>query len=294
MSESILSSTASAAIYQTTIDENIVILNIQHPLFTASISLYGGHVLSWQPVGHDDVFWLSKTTEFENGKAIRGGIPLCWPWFGPNLDEQGNNGGNHGFARTKRWQLVSHEITDENVTIVLELNGENEHILWPSKFKLLQTLVFSKTFSQQLAITNLSSKTVKFSSALHSYFKVSNPKKVQVPQLVDSVFDDKITEKKQQKDQIENCLGPIDRIYYCSDEQVVIDQGLQRKITIESNHCQQWVLWNPGQEIAKNMSDIHAGGEYEFVCLEAANTDWQSIAAGDKVTLCQKITVSKL
>lgn len=289
-----LSLTDFASISQTSIGQNISTLDIIHPLFTASVSLYGGHVLSWQPAGHENVFWVSETAEFKHGTAIRGGIPLCWPWFGPNLDEQGNNGGNHGFARTKLWQLVSHEVTDENVTIVLELNGENEHVLWSSKFKLLQTLVFSKTFSQQLAIANLSSKTVKFSSALHSYFKVSDPKNVQVPQLIDSVFDDKITGKKQQKDLIENCLGPIDRIYYCSDEQVVIDQGLQRKITVESNHCQQWVLWNPGQEIAKNMSDIHSGGEHEFVCLEAANTQWQSIAAGDSVTLCQKITVAKL
>lgn len=294
MPDTILSSTAFAVISQTSLGQNIALLTIQHPLFNASVSLYGGQVLSWQPAGHDDVFWLSKTTEFKNGKAIRGGIPLCWPWFGPHFDEQGKNGGNHGFARTNNWQLINHEITTENVKLLLEFTGESEHYLWPEKFNLRQTLVFSNTFSQQLSITNLSSKTVKFSSALHSYFKVSDPKNVQVPQLIDSVFDDKITTKKQQSDQIENCLGPIDRIYYCSDKQMIIDEGLQRKIILESNHCQQWVLWNPGQKTAEIMADIHLNGEREFVCLEAANTQWQSINAGESMTMTQKMTVAKL
>ena len=294
MSDSILSSTAFASISQTSLTQNISTLEIKHSLFTASVCLHGGHVLSWQPTGHDEVFWLSKTTEFKNGKAIRGGIPICWPWFGPNIDEEGNNGGNHGFARTNCWQLVSHEITEQDVSLVIELNDENEHYLWPTKFKLLQTLVFSTTFTQQLSITNLSLETVSFSSALHSYFAVSNPENVQVPYLEGALFDDKITGKKQQKDQLLNCVGPIDRIYYCSDKQVIIDEGLQRKITLEASQCLQWVLWNPGQEIAGNMQDIHPHGENEFVCLEAANTQWQSINAGDSVILSQKITLAKL
>ena len=91
-----------------------------------------------------------------------------------------------------------------------------------------------------------------------------------------------------------NCLGPIDRIYFTSEQQVLIDKGLQRKINLESNHCQQWVLWNPGQEIAAAMQDIHTEGENEFVCLEAANTQWQSIGAGDHVELSQRISVEKL
>jgi glucose-6-phosphate 1-epimerase len=294
MSVSILSSTVFASISQTSNEQNISTLDIQHPLFTASVSLYGGQVLSWKPTGQDDVFWLSKATEFKEGKAIRGGIPLCWPWFGPNIDDKGNNGGNHGFARTNQWQLVSHEITEQEVTLVIELNGEGKHYLWPAKFKLLQTLVFSTTFNQKLTITNLTSEKVNFSSALHSYFKVSNPEDVRVPKLVDALFDDKITGQKQQTDSLVNCIGPIDRIYYCSDEQVIIDECLRRKILIESNQCQQWVLWNPGQEIAENMIDIHHHGENDFVCLEAANTQWQSIDAGERVTLSQKITVSTL
>lgn len=294
MSVSILSSSDFAAISQTLSAKGLAIIDIKHPLFTASVSLYGGQVLSWQPTGHEEVFWLSKTTEYKKGKAIRGGIPICWPWFGPNIDAEGKNGGNHGFARINHWQVIRHAITDQEVTLVLEFIGENEHSLWSEKFRVLQTLVFSTTFTQQLSIDNLSTKTVEFSSALHSYLKVSNPNNVQVPQLINTFFDDKISNKKQQKDQLTNCVGPIDRIYYCSEKQVVIDEGLQRKIMLESSHCQQWVLWNPGQVIAENMSDIHSNGEDEFICLEAANTNWQSIAAGKGLTLSQNISLAKI
>jgi glucose-6-phosphate 1-epimerase len=294
MPTSSLSSNAFGSISQKNLDNGIVVIHIEHSLFTASVSLYGGQVLSWQPKGQEDVFWLSDTTKFEQGCAIRGGIPICWPWFGPNIDDEGNNGGNHGFARTNTWQLVSREITEQNVKIVLEFSSENEHYLWPEKFKLEQTLIFSETFSQQLRITNLSSKTVKFSSALHSYFSVSDPKYVHTKQLAKANFDDKITGKKQQKDQLVNNLGPIDRIYYIADKQTIIDEKLRKKIVIESTNCQQWVLWNPGHEIAKNMRDIHPKGENEFICLEAANTQWRSIDAGKSNTISQKIIVSKI
>lgn len=294
MSSSILSSNAFGSIFQKIYKDDMAVINIEHTLFNASISLYGGHVLSWQPIGQSDVFWLSKDAEFKQGKAIRGGIPICWPWFGPNMDDEGNNGGNHGFARTNTWQLVNTEITENNVKLVLEFTSENEHYLWPEKFKLEQTLVLSKTFSQQLKMTNLSPKAVKFSSALHSYFAVSDPKYVHTKQLSKANFDDKITGKKQQKDQLTNNIGPIDRIYYLADKQTIIDEKSQRKITIEATNCQQWVLWNPGHEIAKNMQDIHPQGENEFVCLEAANTQWRSIGAGESQTISQSIIVSKI
>ncbi|MDO6444502.1 D-hexose-6-phosphate mutarotase [Colwellia sp. 1_MG-2023] len=294
MSDSILSSTAFATISQRSLNDNISILDIKHRLFTASLSLYGGQVLSWQPAGHAEVFWLSNTSEFKEGKAIRGGIPLCWPWFGPNIDENGNNGGNHGFARNNHWRLVSHDISENDVTLTLEFIGEQAHQLWPAKFNVIQTLIFSSTFSQKLTISNLSQERVEFSSALHSYFHVSHPSNVQVPNLKLVCFDDKITNKKQQTDHLANCVGPIDRIYYCSEQQTLIDSGLQRKINIESKHCHQWVLWNPGKQIADTMQDIHPEGENEFVCLEAANTQWQSIGAGDHVELSQAISVEKL
>lgn len=268
--------------------DGIDIIDVKHNLCSASISLYGGQVLTWQLKGQPPIFWLSDTSSYQLGKAIRGGIPLCWPWFGSYKE-----GGNHGFARQMKWQLLDAKITEQEVIITLVTSGENLSPLWPTPFKLQQTLTFSTQFKQQLIIDNLSDKTVQFTSALHSYFQVSSPLYTSVPGLNTLKFDDKNTLLKSQQDKLEDCVGPIDRIYHSHghNTQQIKDSGWQRIIEVESSHCQQWVLWNPGEEVAKSMTDVHAGGESEYVCLEAANTQWQTIPANENVTIEQKVTV---
>jgi glucose-6-phosphate 1-epimerase len=280
---------AFGRINQTALRKGFSVIEIDHKYGKASISLYGGQVLSWQPVNQKDVFWLSDSCEYQQGKAIRGGIPLCWPWFGPN-----QGGGNHGFARQRTWQLHKVEIIEDYIKIVLQLHGDNEHSLWPTRFFLEQELTFSKQFQQILKMTNLSEQKVEYSSALHSYFLVSKPLNVAVDSLSGVLFDDKITGKKAQSDKLTHCFGPLDRIYHCADVQQIIDRGWGRTITVSSEHCHQWVLWNPGKAIANNMSDIHAGGENEFVCLEAANTQWQALAPLESISLSQTVSVTSL
>lgn len=273
---------------------DIAILDISHVNHNASLSLYGGQVLSWQPQGAKEVFWLSKTAEFIKGKAIRGGIPLCWPWFGANIGENGKNGGNHGFARTSNWHLVDSRISEQGVNVTIELSGEHCHKLWPAKFKLTQELFFGSEFSQELTMENLSAQDVQYTAALHSYFAVSAPENVTVPKLSSATYDDKLTGLSDQQTPLANCFGPVDRIYHTVENQQIIDANWQRKILIETQHCQQYVLWNPGKEIASTMADIHVGGENEYVCLEAANTNWQLIKAGEQVSIKQKVSIESL
>lgn len=292
MTSSVLLSNNFGSITQQPVADNVDIITVEHTLFTASISLYGGHVLSWQPKGHQDVFWVSKKAEFKEGKAIRGGIPICWPWFGPKLDTDGNNVGNHGFARNNTWQLARTEITQLGVKIVLSFTGENLHSAWPEKFNVEQTLFISENFSQVMKITNLSSHPVEFTSALHTYFAVSHPENTQVSELNSSYFDDKLTEKNHQQDTLENCVGPIDRVYHNNANQKIVDIEAKRTIEVCATNCEQWVLWNPGADIAETMADIHPAGENEYVCLEASNTVDKSIGAGKSVTVGQLISVS--
>ncbi len=292
MCTKILLSGTSGAISIEQLEDDIEVLHINHVLGKASISLYGGHVLQWCLEGHQEVLWLSDDAEFKQGKAIRGGIPLCWPWFGPNIDAAGNNGGNHGFARNNNWRLANYQLSEDSVTIELVLSGQAKHVMWPEKFELKQVLQFGKSFNQTLLMTNLSSKSVKYSCALHSYFLVSHPNNSQVAGLNDKNFYDKHQQLTQQSDHLDNCVGPIDRIYYINAKQELIDSGWRRKIEVNST-CQEWVLWNPGEKIAKGMSDVHSNGENEFVCLEAANTHWQDIPAGGVVEVAQQIHVAK-
>ncbi|GAA5139750.1 D-hexose-6-phosphate mutarotase [Thalassotalea piscium] len=265
----------------------IDILEIKHRLCAASISLYGGQVLNWQPVDQLPVFWLSDRSIYQPGKAIRGGIPICWPWFGAYKDA-----GNHGFARQIQWHLDDIKLTENEVVLVFSTAGENVSPFWPHAFKLVQKISFSTDFTQQLTIENLSVQSVKFTSALHSYFNVSSPKNTSIQALNNVLFDDKVSLLNDQKDTLTNCVGPLDRIYHNQSVQQIKDIGWQRTIEVKSTQCEQWVLWNPGRKIAESMTDIHKEGENEFVCLEAANTKWLTIAGHESITLEQTVSVS--
>jgi len=261
-------------------------LHIDHPNCKASISLYGGQALSWRPLGHQEVFWLSDNAKFEQGTAIRGGIPLCWPWFGGWKDY-----GNHGFARQSLWQIEHIDIDKEKVTVALILKGENAHQHWPYMYKLQQVIVLSKDFKQELVFTNLSSKDVQHCGALHTYFAVKDVANIMLPELADIPFDCKLSREKRKVQALENGVGPFDRIYHGNNKQQITDKLGARTISITSNGCSQWVVWNPGQEISSSMADMHTGAEKEFVCIEAANTNWVTVKAGESIAMSQYIEV---
>jgi glucose-6-phosphate 1-epimerase len=289
---SIIAENEFGQIKQVSLTEQISMLEITHNTCTAKISLYGGQVLAWQPVNEQPVFWLSENAIFEQGTAIRGGIPLCWPWFGPYQAPSGETAGNHGFARQRNWQLDEVTIEKNSVTVTLFLSGLNDHPLWPHQYQLKQQLIFSKQFEQQLFISNLSSKAFEYSAALHSYFAVSTPENITVAPLAEFPFDDKVTGKEQQLAALENCCGEVDRIYYSNEVCSIEDKQWQRTIKVSSTNCQQWVLWNPGAELANKMKDLHVGAENEFVCLEAANTNVNVVEANETVMIGQTVSLA--
>lgn len=265
-------------------ENGIEIIQIDHPNCQAKVSLYGGQVLSWQPHSEEDVLWMSNDAKFEKGSAIRGGIPLCWPWFGGWKTH-----GNHGFARQSQWQLEQTKIDNDKVVIVLSLAGENAHQNWPHPFKLKQTLVFSQSFSQVLTFTNLAEQAVEFSGALHSYLAVENVADTRLPELAELPFDCKLSQTSNNVRALESAVGPFDRIYQSNKQQCIVDTQRSRVVVLTSEGCQQWVVWNPGKETSESMSDMHSGAEQEFVCVEAANTDWVTVSAGESATMSQRI-----
>lgn len=270
-------------------------LSISHGHCQATVSLYGGHVLSFKPTGHKDVLWLSKQANYQVGNAIRGGIPLCWPWFGANDKQtETKKAASHGFARQLPWKIESVEADESGVTLILLLTGENQHPLWPNAYQLRQTLFFGQGLKQTLAMTNQSQEDAQYSAALHSYFTVSNPSNISIDALTGVHYDDKLTGYLSTQQHAVSCVGEIDRKYHSSEKMSLVDSKWQRKIDIVSRNCQQWVLWNPGAELANAMSDIHPDGEQEYVCLEAANTAWQALPAGETIIISQEITVTNL
>lgn len=276
---------------QVQLSHDLSALVIEHSKVNAKISLYGGQVLSWQPHGEKDVFWLSKDSTFESGKAIRGGIPLCWPWFGRHPNDNDNKAGNHGFARVQAWQVEHLDVSEQGVKVCLSLQGNNQSDLWPFAFQLKQVLFFGCSFKQTLQMKNLSDTDSYYTGALHSYFSVSSPASIKVSELEKASFDDKLTAQLCDPQTLENGVGPVDRIYHTDGVMSIVDEQWQRTIELKAKNTKQWVFWNPGVELADNMADIHHHGEQEFICLEAANTENQLLPAGGSVTISQEISV---
>lgn len=282
-------------VQQVKLSSDLSVLIIEHKDTQAKISLHGGQVLSWQPTDEKEVFWLSKKSDFEQGKAIRGGIPLCWPWFGVHPNDSANKAGNHGFARLQLWQVDNIDINEQGVEVSLRWQGNNMSDFWPFACKLTQVLFFGKSFNQVLTMTNLSDHDAYYTGALHSYLSVSSPENTTIAELAKAPFDDKLTGKACTPaplvTTLANGIDPVDRVYHSHEVMNVVDSHWQRTIELKAINTKQWVFWNPGTELATNMADIHENGEQEFICLEAANTQMQILGAGKTLTMKQKITV---
>ncbi|WP_371377814.1 D-hexose-6-phosphate mutarotase [Thalassotalea aquiviva] len=265
-------------------------LYIEHQKFQATISLHGGQVLTYVPRNQQPVLWLSRNSVYDNQKAIRGGIPICFPWFGPK-----ENCPQHGFARNMLWKLTTYDMTPEQVVIKLELEGEKLLPEWPYKFQLIQTLIFADNFTQKLEVRNLDQQAFEISYALHSYFNVSNPEKTSIPDLNSVVFTEQGADDIQCSPvDVNDCVGPIDRNYVSDDSINILDSGYERVVSVQKKNSNHWVLWNPGQELANKMADVHPHGEQEYVCLEAAQLTPISVLPQETYSFEQTIRISIL
>ena len=138
---------------------------------------------------------------------------------------------------------------------------------------------------------NLSLDNAFYTGALHNYFLVSSPSAVAVNDLSHSKFFDKLSNKMCEPQALKNCVGPVDRVYHTNNFINLVDKGWNRTIELKTTNTNQWVLWNPGEEISESMDDIHPSGEQEFVCLEPANTNEKLLTSGNEVSISQKISI---
>ncbi|WP_075185304.1 D-hexose-6-phosphate mutarotase [Teredinibacter haidensis] len=263
------------------------ILQIDNASCSAEVSLFGGHILHWQPSGQKPVLWMSESANYDGNTALRGGIPICWPWFGPAGDK-----GRHGLVRTRNWQLDSYQEDCSTTKLTLGIKLSDDENPWPHPSKIEMKLELGKELKQTLIITNDTEKPLCFAYALHNYFQVSHPENIEAPALTNSFFENAITGETQLVDKgDESYTGPIDRIYLNDENASLYDKKFDRTINIKKTGSQHWVLWNPGIEDARNMADVHQDGENEFLCFEAANTTDIIIDPGETIRVGQAITV---
>ena len=237
---------------------------VSHAGVTGELVLQGAHVTAWQPAGARPVIFTSNRANFAPGKAIRGGIPVVFPWFGPHPTDPTQP--QHGFARTASWQLDSVEAGADGVTLALSLSRDG--------FALRYRVLFGHELHLGLGVRNVSGNSASFEAALHSYFTVSDVEHVSVSGLEACSFIDK-TEGMRLFPPLGAPLTlnkETDRVYLNTpDQRVINDPGWGRRIVIATTASASTIVWNPWPEKAAAMTDLGADNWRGMLCVETGN-----------------------
>ena len=265
------------------IEHGFTYIEINNARAHATISTYSGQVLSYRPKGQQaDLLFVSDKAYYEDGKAIKGGIPVCWPWFGADPDDQGRPA--HGFVRNRQWQVsASESLADGSTRVVLCLtDSDATRNIWPHPFKLSIEITVGDSLRVALVTHNTGDKGITISQALHTYFHVDDIGKVRVLGLDGTEYLDKVdnSARKTQSGAV-TIDGEVDRIYEGVGGDLVIDDAsLGRKIRIASRGCSTAVVWNPWIETAASMGDLGDDDYRKMLCVETANAGPESIEIG--------------
>ena len=261
------------------VDGGLPLHVIENPLGRMVICEQGAQVLSFIPNGKKDLLWLSPLAEFSSGKAVRGGIPVCLPWFGVNQRDQQKP--SHGFARNVNWQLTNIADADDpqqgactRIEFVLEQFKERPHALFPYPFSARLTFLMGDSLSIHLQLLNTGSEPLPLTWALHSYHPVASLASARVSGLDGCEYLDNtcaLARKVQIGDVVFN--GELDRAFInAGDVQSIISASSDKdSIMIEASGCASAVVWNPGLEKATGLKDVGADNFQQFVCVERGN-----------------------
>jgi len=236
------------------------------------IYLHGAQVTSWKPDGNDEVLFLSTKSRWQEGQAIRGGIPICFPWFRGKADDA--KAPAHGFARTKSWQLESISENESGVAVSMSTESDAQtRRWWPWEFRLVYRVVFGSELTLELACTNTGNDGLRFEEALHTYNRVADVGEVRLQGLDTVRFldnTDSNTAKVQQGDV--RIASTTDNAFVGTQNAVgLIDPGSRRRIQLEKAHSLTTVVWNPWREGAARLGDLGDGEWMRFLCVEASN-----------------------
>jgi glucose-6-phosphate 1-epimerase len=255
------------------LEEDLVFITVSNKYADADICLYGAHITSFRPHNTMDLLWMSTESSFEVGKPIRGGIPVCFPWFGPHKTDSGKP--QHGFARLMYWDVVSTATNAEGETIIkLELNSSEEtKVYWPHDFCAEMTIVVGKTLVEKLKITNTSTEPFDYTCALHTYYSLSAIESVTIEGLKGLKYYNQNTgENEIQEEEPLVITEPLTRHYLNTETPVIIaDSAFRRRIKVDKIGSKVTTVWNPGAETCAKIGDLPDDGYETFVCVEATN-----------------------
>lgn len=251
------------------------------------IAQQGAQILSYQRIGEPPLLWLSDQAIFRQGKSVRAGVPVCWPWFG-NLQRnpasvqamyQGEQAPAHGLARSRDWQLLGIEEVGSTLRIEFELpEAQGELPGWPHNVELKLLMVLGDDLEVSLTSRNLGDAPVTISQALHSYFAVSDVRQARVEGVEGLAYIETLADWQQRQQQGPlGFAGETDRIYLAPPAQLsIVDPHWQRRITLTSSGSRSAVIWNPWTERAQELPDMADDGWQRMLCIETANV-WDDV-----------------
>ncbi|GAB7126076.1 D-hexose-6-phosphate mutarotase [Silvimonas sp. JCM 19000] len=258
----------SRELYPQADGSGLPLLLIENALGRAVVALQGAHVISFVPAGGKDLLWLSPKVALQPGEAVRGGIPLCMPWFGGHPDNDALP--KHGFARNETWSVIEATANDDGSTrVILELrDNDASRALWPYAFVYRLAVTVGSALHLDLQAQHLGDEPQLHSFALHTYFSVPDVSKAVIHGLEGTHYIDTLPADKPRiaQDGELQLSGPTDRVYLDVPkvQSISTEDG---KIVIESAETHCAVVWNPWENAAR-IADIGAGNYVGYVCVE--------------------------
>ncbi|MBI3222926.1 MAG: D-hexose-6-phosphate mutarotase [Nitrosomonadales bacterium] len=253
----------------------LIVAEIDNAQASASLCLQGAHLMTWQPRSQKvPVVWLSRDAKLAPGKSIRGGAPVCWPWFGAHASEASFPG--HGFARTVPWRVIESGTDPDGATrLTLRLvESEKTRAQWPHDCNLDLTVIVGETLRMEMTTENTGAADFVIGEALHTYFQVGDIGAVRVSGLQDCDYWDKVggSTLRKQSGAI-SFSAETDRVYINTAATCVIeDDRLRRRIHVAKSGSLSTVVWTPWTDKANKMGDMgQPDGWREMVCVESVN-----------------------
>lgn len=260
------------------------VFEITHPTCTARVALHGAHVMSWQPLGEEEVLYLSPDAVFKEGKAIRGGIPICWPWF--NKHPVDPDEPSHGLVRARFWELLDAAEGPSGVTLQFAIRDG----IWNAQV----TIAAGEELEVRLESKNTCAAPIAISGALHTYLCVSDIEQVRVVSLDECDYLDMVGEPQIRTQRGELVFNTeVDRIYDSTGSTRLVDDIAKRTVLIEKSGSPSTVVWNPWVEKAAALGDLPDEDYRRFCCIEAtiANDRAVSVMPGCSHLLMTRISL---
>jgi glucose-6-phosphate 1-epimerase len=270
---------------------------ITTPAASATVYLQGAHLAEWQPAAEAPVLFMSAASAFKRGKAIRGGVPVIFPWFGDRHD--GQPGPAHGFARTEEWSFAFAALVGDELRMTLTLAAsEASRALGFDAFHAAYELTIGRRLTMALTVANAATTPLVYEEALHSYFAVGDIRKSSVTGLHNVAYLDKRDggARKIQTDDPLIVTRDTDRVYLGTTSTCVIDdQANNRRITVAKQNSATTIVWNPWAELTAKMADMAPDGWEGMICIESANAgdDAIKLGPGETHTLRSMVSVEK-